>query len=148
LESKKIVAGPKPEPAKKGHVKLQPREVPFRGKHINQSGTSTWGRNLPGVKFGPWMCIYENGNVCDYERTGIAKDNSHVVQTHSNRVEHTKAGKPKVVVKDETIEIDSDAYRVPHVNQKSNVKNYFKNRLQEAQAAADKALFDQGWTYA
>jgi len=142
LESKKIVAGPKPEPAKKGN---QPKVVPIRGKAINQSGTGTWGRNIPGVKFGPWVCTFEKGNICDYERNGVSEDGTRVKQTHNNRVVPPKVNKPaKVEVVDETIEIGPEDYR--ESNARSSTKRRWRDP-KEAQAAADNILKSQGWSY-
>lgn len=73
MACKKIVAGPKPNPAHKG-------------KRISQAGTQSWGRDLPGVKFGPWVCTLEEGQFCDYARSGRNSEGGLVTQTHSNRV--------------------------------------------------------------
>jgi len=44
----------------------------------------SWGRPLPGYKWGKWQLVYEGKGRCDYRRIGIDwKEGTRVIQEHS-----------------------------------------------------------------
>jgi hypothetical protein len=91
---KKIEAGPKPNPAKtlgKGpavpsrftgdYMKAKSNVKAYRTAH---TPNASWGRNLPGVKFGKWQLVHEGKGICDYQRIGLEHDTGlRVFQEHT-----------------------------------------------------------------
>jgi len=124
-----------------GRISLATKErLKVKGKDINQAGTKSWGRSIPGVSFGPWKCVFEKGNICEYERAGIEHSTGMVIkQVHSNAP--TKPVKPivKVTPVVEEIEFDTDKHSI-------NIRKKDVQKMATAEIIAEK-MKEQGWSY-